>query len=368
MSLYQRSRGGVVLILAMGLCVMLGALALAFIARTRMDASEMAGLLRIAQSRVMLSAACAYVLEAGRIGYDLSDAYDSVRRPWATTYAWAISAGRVSADPQNTLYHEECFGWVDVRDGTVGPRTLDYDSLRDRNFDGTEDNLDPTDPEPSYYDRRYDNTKVVTRKIGGPAVRPFWPAVGGICRAPMAVMKRPPFALRPETTPNAITQDPTAWDFGLPLLRNADGNPSLSPDLPATATQAQRWADWQAGDRLPRLGGAQGAWFRLYRDAPATFIVTVGCGGTMGYRDWDEVEAEGADLRFGYDRNLFQQLLDEEERLWFRIEWSPAVATKGVLYGGSYFSDTNAVGPSDSINQAGTLSLIQRLRMQPREW
>lgn len=348
----RQARAGVVLILAMGMTAMLAALCLAFIARTRMDAAEMAQLGSITQARLMLSAACAYVLETGRIGWDLSDDF-AAASPWSTTYAAAISAGTVQADPDNSRYHEETWGWVDVRDGSVGPRTLDYDQ------DGT-------------YDPRFDDTPRHARRRGGPLVRPSWPAIGSVCRAPMNVLVRPPFAIRPETAPNPVNADPSAWDFGLPLLRIPDGTASLAPDLPASATQAQRWSDWKAGDRGVRAGGAQGAWFRVHRDSPATFIITVGCGGTAGFRDWDEVEAENMDARYGYSRSLFEQLLAEEIRLWYRIEWSPAVAGRGVP-GGSYGNHTRRAttsrpGPAAIINQAGTLSYIQRLPMQPREW
>ncbi len=343
---HAHHRRGVVLILAVGLSAMLAGLALAFIARTRIDANEMSGVLRLTQARMMLSAACAYVLEAGRLGYDRSDTFtrldNSVRSPWSSVYP-------ATPDPTNALYHEEAFGWVDVRDGQIGPKTLDYDN------DGSPDPL-------------FNDAKVLPRRRSGPAVYPAWPAIGSICRAPMAVLTRPPFALVPATTPNPINQDTTAWDFGVPLLRNADGAPSLSPELPASATLADRWQDWMHGDPTIRVGGAQGAWFRLYRDSPATFIVTVGCGGTLGYRDWDEVEAANADARFGYDALLFRQLIEEEVRLWYRIEWSPAIAANGPPYGGWLRPGTARPKWSSTINQAGTISLIQRLRMQPREW
>lgn len=342
------ARKGVVLILAMGLTAMLGGLCLAFIARTRLNAAEMSQLGSITQARLMLSAACAYVLESGRIGWDLSDDY-TPGRPWATAYDPEILSGILPLDDDNRLYHEETWGWLDVRDGSIGPRTLDYDS------DGI-------------FDPRFDDTLRLPLKRGGALVRPYWPAIGSGCRAPMEVLVRAPFALRPEVTPNPIKADPAAWDFGLPLLRNPDGNPSLSPALSVAASQADRWTDWKTGDRTVRAGGAQGAWFRLYRDSPATFIVTVGCGGTSGYRDWDEVEVDNSEYRFGNSRSLFEQLVDEEVRMWYRIEWSSAVAARGISMGTGQRPTAPRLGPTNIINQAGTISYIQRLSMQPREW
>ncbi|HYE04983.1 MAG TPA: hypothetical protein VEL07_05600 [Planctomycetota bacterium] len=86
------ARPGAVLIVVAGICGLMAALSIAFLARMRTDASEMAVVVRDAQAKLMLSAACAYVLEAGRIGWD------------------------------DSPLHRECFGWIDVRDGRVGPK------------------------------------------------------------------------------------------------------------------------------------------------------------------------------------------------------------------------------------------------------
>ena len=341
-------RRGAILIISIGLCAMMAALALGFIARTRVNAAEMNGLVRVTQARLMLSAACAYVLESGRIGWDLSDTFvdaqDNVRASWSARYPSV-------ADATNAVHHEEAFGWVDVRNGQVGPLTLDYDG------DGA-------------FDRRYDDTLRFADRLGGPLVRPAWPAIGGICRAPMTVLERPPFAVDPSVTPNRINPDPAAWDFGLPLLRNPDGQPMLSSALSGSATQAQRWDDWMKGDPAIRPTGDRNAWFRLLRDTPATFIATVACGGTRGYRSWDEVEAEGASSQFGNSRQIFEAQADNEIRLWYRIEWNPAIAGPQPVY--------NPVSTPSSyngwsrwatyVNQAGTISMIQRLPQMPVRW
>lgn len=326
------NRRGAILILTVGVCAMIAALALGFIMRTRADALEMSLVLRQAQARLMLSAACAYVLESGRIGWD--DPADNT------------AAGGV----------QEASGWVDVRSGLPGPR-------------------DPAGA-PLFSD-----AKVLKRRITDAAPsRPRWPAIGGTCICPMMVAERPPFAIDGNTSPNPIVNDPAHPEFGLPLLRNPEPMPQFSPDLPGGATVAQRWDDWSAGSRvIPgdrssalrlRAGGDQQAWFRLHRDSPATFIATVGCGGTLGYRDWDEVEVLGAAGRFANDRAFFEQLRDDEIRMWYRLEWSAAVRSTGAGYatGNALSTDQGMQRWARAINQAGTISLVQRLRTPPETW
>jgi len=281
----------------------------------------------------MLSAACAYVLESGRIGWD--DPSDN-------------------GTPDSI---QEAFGWVDVRSGLVGPRDRAGGAL-------------------------YSDTKVLKRRVtDAAATLPNWPAIGGVCLAPMMVYERPPFAIDRNITPNPIVNIPAQTDFGLPLLKNEEPRAQFSPDLSAAATVAQRWTDWKTGSRvIPgdansplrlRTSGDQQAWFRLKRDSPATFVATVGCGGTLGYRDWDEVEVRGATARFANDQAFFEQLLDDEIRMWYRLEWSPAIRSTGPNYGGAH----NGIGTNlgmqrwaTTINQAGTIAFIQRLRSPPVEW
>jgi len=328
----MRTRRGAILILTIGVCAMLAALALGFIARTRIDALEMSQVMRQAQARVMLSAACAYVLETARIGWD--DPTDN-------------------GTPGNI---QEAFGWVDVRSGLIGPRDPSGNAL-------------------------YSNTKVLKRRLTDSAASiPSWPAIGAVCLAPMMVYERPSFAIDRNVTPNPIVNDPNATDFGLPLLKNEEPRAQFSPDLAASATVAQRWTDWKTGNRIIpgdpssplrlRTSGDQQAWFRLRRDGPATFVVTAGCGGTLGFRDWDEVEVRGATARFANDQAFFDQLLEDEIRMWYRIEWSPAIRSTGAGYD-AVNGISSSIGMqrwATMINQAGTISFIQRLRSPPVEW
>jgi len=83
----------------------------------------------------MLMAACNYVLEASRLGYD-------------------YPRGQLPADNK----HREGFGWIDVRDGSIGPK----DAAGQLLF---------TQPGQ-------------------------WPAPESAVRCPMYVMKQPPFAVQ----------------------------------------------------------------------------------------------------------------------------------------------------------------------------
>ncbi|MBA3848173.1 MAG: hypothetical protein H0X45_16200, partial [Planctomycetes bacterium] len=151
------ARGGAVLIIVAGLCGLMAALSIAFLARMRTDATEMGVVVRDAQAKLMLSAACAYVLEAGRIGWDDSPA------------------------------HRECFGWIDVRDGTTGPK---FDAS------GTDD------------DRFF--------------------RVGSHARFPMGVLRRPPYAVQLTVAYNPIQTMPLGaalpWPapYGRPYLTEPD--------------------------------------------------------------------------------------------------------------------------------------------------
>jgi hypothetical protein len=134
------------------------------------------------------------------------------------------------------------------------------------------------------------------------------------------------------------------------------------------------------------VDSADRSWFRVYREGPATFIVTCGAGGTQGFRDWDEVVGAGpqAVARFE-DESLFATLAAQEVRLWYRVEWSPAIATPEVHniknawnYGPedhyvSYPMNTSdsAINPRSQAhcrNLGGTIRYVQRLRLAPTWW
>ena len=198
----------------------------------------------------------------------------------------------------------------------------------------------------------------------------------------MFTMVRPRFAVELTAAYNPVNSDPASPLFGLPLLANPDPKPASKAGV----------ASYKAADTTPRQDSVGRSWFRVYRDSPATFVITVGGGGTMGWRDYDEARAadealvaQGADPKyaaeFGNDSQLFEVLRAQEVRMWYRIEWSPAVANQmdhnirnaWNMGENHYFSFPMNV--SDSFrtqahgrNLGGTIRWVQRLRYEPSKW
>ncbi len=342
----MRSRSGVILLVVTGICGLLVALTFAMLVRNRIDAREQAYLIDYTQARLMLNAACCYVLEAGRLGYD------------GVNLGGAAGAQR------------EAFGWVDVRDGSIGPKH----NLTDA---------------PNY---AFD-----------PVTPGSFPKIGGrAARFPMEVLVQPPYAVRGDAAPNSVEArltDPATPSsapvdsvrYGLPSFPIPDPVPlGMDPQTLAwnalSANETARFTDvvgkWRQGDDRLRPSGSTGAWFRLYRDGPATFVITCGSGGTFGYRP-NEVDAAVLAARFGGDRRLYDSLQSEEVRLWYRIEWSPAIGrfandrdntgfekyVSGTWYGGP--EDNYQLGQTvraSGTNVLGTIQWVQRLREPPRDW
>ncbi|MDA3959378.1 MAG: hypothetical protein PF961_01205 [Planctomycetota bacterium] len=329
------SRRGFLLIIVLGVMTLTATLAITFVVRSRHAGAKTNESIAKAQVRVMLAAAGSYICETSRIGWN---------------------------DPA-TSQHELAYGWVDVRDGQLGPKTQDYDNDGD-------------------YDLLY---SLSARESDGVGLRPVWPAVGGVVIAPMYRHVRPPHAISQNVAPNAISSDATDPLYGVPVLRNRDPEPA-----------ATTWSDIVAGDMRPEVGSMGMSWFRIFRDGPVSFTVTVGAGGTRGYRDWPEVVALGQASLFGGSQDLFEVALATELRLWYRMAWSPAIggvdlryaeqAWTNGRYGSSpemmdeYFAWRPAYGAwtpgtmpmpwPTTVNQGGTLSFIQRLRGPPAdgEW
>lgn len=324
----RTARSGTILIIVAGVAALLASLALAFLARQRATAEETARFTADAQARLMLVAACSYVCEGSRLGYDTA----------------------VATDP----HHREAFGWIDVRDGSVGPNTFGPKA-------GVMNALEIVP--------LHDATLLVERWRPGSPSRPAWPALKSVARCPMHVLAQPPYAIKPVAVPNPMaTSGPR---FGMPYLNNPDPLP-----------QATTRAEFVSGKWNVRSASAGRAWFRVYRESPATFIVTCGAGGTLGYRDWDEVDADGATATFAGGRDFFSNLLNQEARMWFRIEWSPAVATSDVHNiknawntGSEDHYVSFPMNVSDSFrsqsharNYGGTIRYVERLRHAPTWW
>ncbi len=337
-------RSASTLVVIAGLAAMLAGLVLAFLTRMRLDAEDALLVMREAQARIMLIAACNYVQEASRLGYDPDEG---------------------GATPVRT----EAFGWIDVRDGAIGPKD----------------------------------------QYGTPLwTAGAWPAVGTAVRCPMHALRRPPCATRMTVAYNPIATDEGDPAFGLPYLQRPDPQPAVpnygTPDIDATVSDAlviageTNWDLYLAGDPRPRPSTTGLAWFRCYRDSPATFVVTCGAGATLGFRAWVEM---GPDDRAAFgDREGFATALAAEVRTWYRIEWSAAVqAHEDKVYDANNMNSDmymwNAVNVSgfwgggnpdqrrargnklnagwqwakqNPRNLAGTIRWVQRLREPPTNW
>jgi hypothetical protein len=344
----QLIRSGALLVIVTGIVAMLFGLAVTFLFRIRNDAEEVRQVLTETQSRIMLMAGCSYILEAGRVGYD--------------TYG---SASRPAGIPSEV--HEECYGWCDVRDGSTGPNTEDWNS------DGI-------------WDPRWSSGAVEPTGEGGaahpglPAMRPAWPAVNAAVRCPMFVEERPPYAIELTTAYNPINAVPSSDPlFGMPYERNADPRPVAGTS-----------AAFVAGDPWPRAHTLDKAWFRVYRDGLATFVISCGSGGTRGFKHWEEVVAQGMEHEYMFDRGLFDLHRERESILQYRVEWSGAVPSpdrgQGVIFNEEMYNwawDYYLAAPKNSShlewwlrnrsqvsmrNHLGTIRWIQRLREVPALW
>ncbi len=343
-------RQGTILIITAGISALLASLALTFLLRMRSDVMESTFTVRDAQARIMLVAACHYIQEAARIGYDDS----------------------------KTEYHKEAYGWIDVRDGAIGPKpsNASFDSSGQKpygemGYSGDDDRHFPTQ-----------------------SVRVF----------PMHAIQRPPYAISMNVAPNPIDPDPPS--NGTPWLVNEDPTP---PAEIVAKPINQQFSEWKKGDFNPRPQSQGRSWFRLLRCGPgpkahlarynaATFIVTCGAGASNGYRssDWPTMTTEERAL-FGNDKSYLAALEADEVRYWYLVEWSPAVGdnmmnsldnlsmpspisknpTKTSAGSWSYpqytsnqpnYTLNGFEQPLKQRNFAGTISYVQRLVYEPPDW
>ncbi len=295
----NQARHGAVLIIVAGLAAVLASLGLGFVLRMRSDAEEGRWLVQETQARLMLNAALQYVQETARLGWD---------------------------DP-STPEPEEAFGWIDIRDGRLGP----CGPLGQRLF-----------------------------SLGA------YPDVGRTARCPLAVMRRPPFAISQDFNRNPMVLDASLGWSDILSVRNRDPLPAIIDPIA-----------FAVGDRAPRFIGL--GWFRIHRLTPARFVITCGAGATAGLRDWNEVQLVGAEAQFG-TREVFDEARRGEPVMWFATEWSAAVGYNALYH---YRADSDPIGfrlnevghPAIGDNErpnsrqfAGTFSYIQRLRDEPAAW
>lgn len=293
---FRAARAGTILIIVAGLAGLLASVALAFIIKVRQGGESSSLVVQETQTRLMLHAACAYVLEAARLGY-------GVDRQGAAKPAGRSISGFVEG-PDGRLMHREGYGWIDVRDSDG------------RSF-----------PDPHLPGPRDQNGRVVYRTG-------MWPAPGGVVICPMHRWSRPPYAISPRIAANPIVVDDDKRQdagWGRPLLLNPDPQPVVDNRWPARI-EDRNWGEHVRGDPVPVADSVGMSWFRVRRTGMATFLITCGSGGTWGFRDWDEVEhperlagpVVGPEL-FGNDERVFRGLQAREVRHWYEIRWSAAV-------------------------------------------
>ena len=345
----HRHRSGTILIIVAGVSALMASFALAFLMHARSDIEEVSATMHDAQARIMLTAACSYISEASRLGWD---PVTSLRAPRTTSKE-----------------HVEGHGWIDVRDGSMGPRTVTA-PITQAQRDGNPHPLDPT----------------VASDPNAQGALHF--PVGVPRRFPMHVWERPPYAIRQQVNYNPV--DYAGTDQGRSYLRYPDPQPALPSnrrqDPQNPAGNASEWAEWVAGDNRPRQDSTAQAWFRILREPTgAVFTVTCGAGGTWGYRDWNtEVIPDGATALFNNDPELFKSLQTQEIRLWYRVEWNAATTSidmnylrehhehkwgvSTMTYQGGGGSNNGYSGQFMAPNMGGTIQWIQRLRHEPAVW
>ena len=393
-----KSRSGTILIIVAGISALMASLALTFMINARADVEEIEVTVRDAQARIMLVAACSYIMEASRIGWEpMNPPADYTKAP----------------TPLSTE-HAETFGWIDVRDGGLGPRIetggiteADRTSTSLENTDGNNDRYRVIDSNgnPRPIDKPMPaNPPYDSRREGGQKF-----PIGVARRFPMHVLTRPPFAISPRVAENPVNL--AAPDNGRSYLRNPDPKPAIvtspkvrTPVIGAPVIGAVDWTygtadeynEWAKGDTLGLIGSGINSkhvfkvrqdsvgksWFRLLREkSGASFIVTCGAGGTLGYRDWNEVGTDQS--LFSNDPRFFESLRNSEVRLWYRVEWNAATTVPDMQFSQHWrehaFEVSSATytgggpvmtysGQWRAANMGGTIQMIQRLVHEPTTW
>lgn len=332
MSVRATTRQGTILIIVAGMSALLASMALAFLVRMRSDVEESRLLMQETQAQIMLTAACNFIMERSRLGWDPLPSMGSFHSP----------------------IHREAFGWVDVRNGQPGPRDESGKLIGTPSGDPMSDNI----PDPWVDLALPPNDRPAKRE-------------------PMFVMIRPPYAVMPTVAPNPV--ELTGPNALKPALRNPDPMPVVPSGM------IQEWAE---GDTDPDPGRQAAAWFRVWRAGPATFVVTAGAGDTLGFRDWAEVRREGLTESFGGDtdagRSMFAFLQSQEVRKWYLVEWSPYVASSDYQNIQNEWphknpgTETYLQRPMNTsqesrsqgrlVNPVGTIRSIRRLMNEPDHW
>ena len=364
-------RQGTILIIVSGIAGLLASVAIAFLARVRNDVDDMASVVRETQARIMLNAACSFILESSRVGWEPNN-------PNGTT-----------------VEHLEAHGWIDVRDGSLGPR------LNSLSWSTPGQDRDAWNSEMK---------KAKGRPLMNGRDRPLWDdRKAG--RFPMYRMRRPPYAIQLSTGYNPISKK----DDYVPYLRYPDPQPVVDNGWgtdPVTdsnqlsgkvsAVNDKNWSAYEQGDKAPVNDSVGLSWFRVLREETGSvFTVTCGAGGTWGFKTFGDAQREGQANLFDNNIKVFESLRNAETIAWYRVEWSPAIPGGdlnpsgvtntswkekwgGQLWNAEGWDNTKYFGINASrpgfpnevgvggtrmcMNYCGTISWIQRLRSEPKDW
>jgi len=260
------TRRGSLLIIVSGLCTLLAILAVAFLGRARTDIDEADFAQRQGQARIMLSAACCYLLEAAP----------------PATHDPVVAAGTNAFFPR--------LGTLSTSSRLIGRFPMQVQTLP-RHAVTPRHTFDPYDGFRPY-DWRNDPTRYQT------VANPLTP--GGLLTA------------------NEIMPATQATAAG-----------GTAASFPIARTMNMSWFRvWYPG-ATPSMTYSEGAVpycidpasLSSTRAAKATFIVTCGAGASLGFRDWSEVTVADQP-KFGNDSANFAVIVANETRLWYQVEWS----------------------------------------------
>ncbi|MBA3684807.1 MAG: hypothetical protein H0W72_06145 [Planctomycetes bacterium] len=277
-------RRGSLLIIVSGMCAVLASLAIAFLSRARSDIDEAALAVREAQSRIMLSAACCYILEAAPAA-----THDPVSTSFFPGFgALGSNARLIGRFPMHAL--------------TLPPHAVSAKRVY-RPYDGWR----PYDP---YFLPAFRRDPTVYQTVANP----LFDASSSISPS------NPDVVVASEARP------------AIPVTYNHSGAAPTSIAVPTTRTMNMAWfrvyypGDSSTPATVPH-GYRQGQVAYKFDGseqtlaAKARFIVTCGSGASLGFRDWAEIGTADRAL-FGNDPATFATILAGETRLWFAIEWT----------------------------------------------
>jgi hypothetical protein len=263
-------RRGSLLIIVSGLCTLLAILAVTFLSRARTDIDEADNLARQAQARIMLSAACCYLLEAAPAAH-----HDPVQ-PGDQFFP---GFGTLSGTPR-------LIGRFPMHSLILPPRAIPHGCVFQQ-FNGFRP-----------FRSRQDPTTYQT--VANPFFNPALPVGNSNWDYAEATN---------ETTIRSAS--PTYSDASKPNAVNIPSQSSIN-----TAWFRIYYKGEYSSGTVNYDGRAPPGTLA----ARATFMATCGAGASLGYRDWAEVPA--ADRTYFGDAATFNAIAASESRMWFEVSWS----------------------------------------------